>query len=80
MKDRNKILTQILIIAIQYDMEIMRIEFKAHGFICDNVTVTYRHNNIKQEVSYSYEKGNNLEVNSFANYFRNDLDKKLMEE
>ena len=79
MKDRNKILTQILIVAEEYDLEIININFKNNVFK-DLVELTYKHDNKKFIVIYSYEKDDIHEVNSFASYFRNDLDKKLMEE
>ena len=79
MKDRNKIITQILIIAEEYDLEIININFKNNVFK-DLVELTYKHDHKKFIVIYSYEKDDIYEVNSFANYFRNDLDKKLMEE
>ena len=73
MKDRNKIITQILVVASQYDIEIMRIEFNSYSFISDKVTVTYKQNNIKQIVSYSFEKGNNQEINTFIKLFTYEL-------
>ena len=79
MKDRNKILTQISIVAEEYDLEIININFTNNVFK-DLVTLTYKHDHKKFIVIYSYEKDDIYEVNSFANYFRNDLDKKLKEE
>ena len=79
MNDRNKILGQLLIVAEEYDIEIININFKNNVFK-DLVELTYKHDHKKFLVIYSYEKDNIYEVNSFATYFRNDLDKKLMEE
>ena len=79
MKDRNKIITQILIDAEDYGLEIININFKNNVFK-DLVELTYKHDHKKFLVIYSYEKDDIYEVNSFATYFRNDLDKKLMEE
>ena len=79
MKDRNKILTQILIVAEEYDLEIININF-TNNALKDAVAVTYKHNHKKFIVIYSYEKDNIYEVNSFARYFRNDLYNKLKEE
>ena len=79
MNDRNKILSQILIVAEEYDLEIININFTNNVFK-DLVTVTYKHEHKKFIVIYSYEKDDIYEVNSFATYFRNDLDKKLKEE
>ena len=78
MKDRNKILTQILIVAEEYDIEIININFSNNVFK-DLVTITYNHEHKKFMVIYSYEKDNIYEVNSFASYFRNDLNEKLKE-
>ena len=79
MIDRNKIITQILIVAVEYELEIIEIIFKNNVFK-DSVTVIYKHDHKKFLVIYSYEKDDIDEVNRFANYFRNDLDKKLKEE
>ena len=79
MNDRNKILSQILIVAEEYDLEIININFTNNVFK-DLVELTYKHDHKKFLVIYSYEKDDIDEVNRFANYFRNDLDKKLKEE
>ena len=79
MKDRNKILTQILIVAEEYDLEIININFTSNKFK-DLVAVTYKHNYKKFIVIYSYEKADIYEVNSFASYYRNELNKRLKEE
>ena len=79
MKDRNKILTQILIVAEEYDLEIININF-TNNALKDAVALTYKHNHKKFIVIYSYEKDDIYEVNSFASYFRNELDKRIKEE
>ena len=79
MNDRNKILTQILIIAEEYDLEIININFKNNAFK-DLVELSYNHDHKKFIVIYSYEKDDIYEVNDFIRFFKNDLDKKLMEE
>ena len=79
MNDRNKILTQILIVAEEYDLEIININF-TNNVLKDAVALSFKHDHKKFLVIYSYEKDDIYEVNSFASYFRNDLDKKLMEE
>ena len=79
MKDRNKILTQILIIAEDYGLEIININF-TNNVLQDAVELSFNHNHKKFLVIYSYEKDDIHEVNSFVNYFRNDLDKRLKEE
>ena len=79
MNDRNKILAQIIIVAEEYDIEIININFTNNAYK-DLVALTYKHDHKKFIVIYSYEKDDIYEVNSFANYFRNDLDKKLKED
>ena len=79
MKDRNKIITQILIVAEEYDLEIININFKNNVFK-DLVELTYKHDHKKFIVIYSYEKDDIYDVNDFIRFFKNDLDKKLMEE
>ena len=77
MKDKNKILTQILIIAEEYDLEIININF-TNNTLKDAVTLSFDHK--KYIIIYSYDKDDIYEINSFASYFRNDLDEKLKEE
>ena len=79
MKDRNKILTQILIVAEEYDLDIININFTSN-VLKDAVVITYKDDHGKSLVIYSYEKDDIYEVNSFASYFRNELNKRLMEE
>ena len=79
MRDRNKLLTQILIVVEEYDIEIININFTNNVFK-DLVAVTYKHEHKKFLVIYSYEKDDIYEVNSFASYFRNELNKRLKEE
>ena len=79
MRDRNKLLTQILIVGEEYDIEIININFTNNVFK-DLVAVTYKHEHKKFLVIYSYEKDDIYEVNSFASYFRNELNKRLKEE
>ena len=79
MKDRNKILSQIINVAEEYDLDIININFTSN-VLKDAVVITYKDDHGKSLVIYSYEKDNIYEVNSFPRYFRNDLDKKLKEE
>ena len=69
MKDRNKILIEILLVSQQYDLDIVRIEFSAGSLLNDKVVITYKINNRKYGVSISYEKDNILEVNEIMYLF-----------
>ena len=79
MKDRNKILTQILIVAEEYDLKICNINFRNINVLKDAVVITYKDDYGKSLVIYSYEKNDIYKINSFASYFRNELNKKLKE-
>ena len=79
MKHINRIFIQILFVAHEYNLEIIDINFTNNG-LKDEVVVTYKDDHGKSIFIYSYEKDNMYEVNSFANYFRNELDIKLKEE
>ena len=76
MNDRNKLLSQILIVAEEYDLEIININF-TNNVLKDAVILSYKYDHSKFLVIYSYEKDNIYEVNNFASYFRNDLDEKI---
>ena len=79
MKDRNKILTQILIVAEEYDLEIIDINF-TNNVLKDAVALSFKYEHKKFSVIYSYEKNDIYKINSFASYFRNELDKRLKED
>ena len=79
MKDRNKILTQILNVAEEYDLDIININFTSN-VLKDVVVITYKDVYGKSLVIYSYEKNDIYKINSFASYFRNELNKRLKEE
>ena len=80
MKDRNKILTQILIVAEDYDLEIININFRIINELKDKVIFTFEYEYNQFILIYSYEKNDIYKINSFASYFRNELDKRLKEE
>ena len=79
MKDRNKILTQILIVAEDYDLEIININFRNIIELKDKVKFTFEYEYNQFILIYSYEKNDIYKINSFASYFRNELDKRLKE-
>ena len=75
MKDRNKILTQILIVAEEYGLEIININFRNINELKDKVKLTFEYEYNQFILIYSYEKDDIYKVNSFGIYFRNELDK-----
>ena len=80
MKDRNKIITQILLVAEDYGLEIININFRNINELKDKVKLTFEYEYNQFILIYSYEKNDIYKINSFASYFRNELDKKLKEE
>lgn len=74
MKDRNKILTQLLIVTEEYDLEINNINFTNINSLKDIVEFTFEDENNKFTLKYSYEKDDIYKINNFANYFRNEFD------
>ena len=80
MKDRNKILTQILIVAEDYGLEIININFRNINELKDKVKFTFEYGHNQFILIYSYEKNDIYKINSFASYFRNELIKRLKEE
>ena len=75
MKDRNKIITQLLIVSEEYDLDIININFRNINELKDKVKFTFEYEYNQFILIYSYEKDNMYDVNSFASYFRNELDK-----
>ena len=80
MKDRNKILTQILIVAEDYDIEIIKINFTNINSITDEVEFTFKIGHDKFTIKYLYEKDNMYEVNSVGCYIKYKLGELLKEE
>ena len=77
MKDRNKILTQILIVSEDYDIEIIKINFRNITAILDGVEFTFINEHDKFIIKFSYEKGNMYEVNSVGRYIKYKLEELL---
>ena len=73
MKDRNKILTQILIVAEEYDIEIIKINFRNITSILDEVEFTFKNEHDKFIIKFSYEKNNMYDVNSVGHYIKYKL-------
>ena len=82
MNDRNKILSQIVIVANLYDLEIININFTNINELKDVVEFTFKdvYDKFKFKISYSYEKDDLYKINGFIYYFKNEFDKILKEE
>ena len=80
MKDRNKILSQLLIVAEEYDLEIINIEFKNINSISDEIKVKFKIEYDEIIVKYIYETDNMYEVNAFICCFKIKLHDILKEE
>ena len=80
MKDRNKILIQILVIVENYDIEIIKINFTIINSIMDEVEFTFKIEHDKFTIKYLYEKGNMYDVNSVGCYIKYKLGEFLKEE
>ena len=73
MNDRNKILIQFLIVAEEYDIEIIKINFRNITRILDMVEFTFKNENDKFIIKFSYEKDNMYDVNNVGYYIKNKL-------
>ena len=80
MKDRYKILTQILIVAEEYDLEIININFTNIHAMKDEVEFTFEFGFDKFTIKYLYKKDNMYDVNSVGYYIKYKLGELLMEE
>ena len=80
MNTRNKILTQILLVSNQYNLEIIAIEFKNVYLSLQQVNVIIKIDNYNFIISYDYSKDNIIEVNGFLRYFNNELNEILLKE
>ena len=79
MKDRNKIITHLLIVSEEYDLDIININFRNINKLKDKVKFTFEYEYNQFILIYSYEKDDIYKINSFASYFRNELDKIIKE-
>ena len=80
MKDRNKIISQLLYFAENYGIEIIKINFTIINSIMDEVEFTFKIGHDKFTIKHLYEKGNMYDVNSVGYYIKYKLDEFLMEE
>ena len=80
MNNRNKILTQLLIVSEEYDIEIIKINFRNISSILDDLEFTFKNEHDKFTIKFSYEKDNMYDVNSVGRYIKYKLRELLMEE
>ena len=80
MKVRNKIITQILIVVEDYDIEIIKINFTNINSIMDEVEFTFKIKHDKFIIKYIYEKDNMYEVYCAGCYIKYKLGDFLKEE
>ena len=77
MNDRTKILIQFLIVAEEYDIEIIKINFRNITNILDEVEFTFKNEHDKFIIKFSYEKNNMYDVNSAWRYIKHELEELL---
>ena len=70
MKDRNKIIKQILIVSEEYDLDIINIYFRDINSIMEEVEIIFKNEHNNFIIKYSYEKNNMYDVNSFICYIK----------
>ena len=80
MNIRNKLLTQILIVSEEYDIEIININFRNITSTLDVVKFTFKYDHDKFIIEFSYEKDNMHDVITAGRYINYKLQELLMEE
>ena len=73
MNDRNKILIQFLFVAEEYNIEIIKINFRNKTSILDEAEFTFKNEHDKFIIKLSYEKNNVYDVNSVGHYIKYKL-------
>ena len=74
MKDRNKIIKQILIVSEEYDLDFINIYFRYINSIMEAVEIIFKNEHNNFIIKYSYEKDNMYDVNSFSCYIKIKID------
>ena len=77
MNARNKILTQLLIVSEEYDLEIININFRNITSKMDRLEFTFKYEHDKFIIKFSYEKNNMYDVNNVGRYIKNKLEELL---
>ena len=80
MNARNKILTQILIVSEEYDLEIININFRNITSKMDRLEFTFKYDHDKFIIKFSYEKDNMYDVITAGRYVNYKLRELLMGE
>ena len=80
MKDRNKILTQLLIVSEEYDLDIISIYFRDINSLKDEVEIIFKNEYNNFIINYSYEKDNVHNINSIALCIKSKIDESIKEE
>ena len=80
MKDRNKILSQLLIVSEEYDLDIIYIYFRDINSIKDEVEVIFKNEHNNFIINYSYEKDNVHNINSISLCIKSIIDESIKEE
>ena len=73
MNNRNKILTQLLIVSEEYDIEIIKINFRNITSILDELEFAFKIEHNKFLIKFSYEKDNMYDVNNIGRYIKYKL-------
>ena len=79
MNNRNKILSQLLIVSVEYDIEIIKINFRNITSILDELEFTFKIEHDKFLIKFLYEKDNMYDVNSVRRDIKYKLRELLME-
>ena len=80
MKDRNKILSQLLIVSEEYDLDIINIYFRDINSIKDEVEIIFKNEHNNFIINYSYEKDNVHNINSISLCIKSIIDESIKEE
>ena len=80
MEDRIKILVQISIVSDYYGLEIININFTNINTLKDEVEFTFKFEDDKFIINYSYEKDNDHNINSFGCCIKSIIGESIKEE
>ena len=80
MKDRNKIITQLLFVSEEYDLDIINIYFRNINSLKDEVEIIFKNEHDNFIINYSYEKDNVHNINSIALCIKSKIDESIKEE